>query len=463
MHAATAEGIDTAALSLPRGNGKSWLAAQLIAKSMTPGDRLFAPGKESILMAGSMEQARIVFRFVRDMLEDDPNYKFQDSSARIGITHKLTNTRLRTISSNAKTAMGLVNNPLVVCDEPGSWETNGGELMYDAVSTAQGKPGSPLRAVYIGTLAPAMRGWWHDLVKDGSTATKHITVLRGDPARWDYWHEIKRCNPLVAIDKKFQDKLLEERDEARRDTRLKARFLSYRLNCPSPDEVDVLLTEEDWLLVRAREVPPPVGQPIVGIDLGQGRSWSAAVAIWPGGRCEAIAVAPGIPDLPTQEKRDRVPRNTYTRLQQAGVLTVAPDMHVPPVSLLTNWITSSWGIPAAIICDRFRVNELRDCGLACPLYPRVANYSESSFDIRSLRRLARDGPLAVPQTSEVLILESLIHAKVVPDTSGNVRLEKRDPGNNTGRDDVAAALVLVAGASARRPEVIDAPMFRLVG
>ena len=101
-----------------------------------------------------MEQARIVFRFARDRLEHNPDFKFQDSAARIGITHKPTNTRLRTISSNAKTAMGMVNNPLVICDEPGAWDTNAGTLMFDAITTAQGKPGSPMRAVFIGTLGP---------------------------------------------------------------------------------------------------------------------------------------------------------------------------------------------------------------------------------------------------------------------------------------------------------------------
>ena len=60
--------------------------------------------------------------------------------------------------------------PLVVGDEPGAWETIGGEMMNDAIVTALGKPGSPMRAVFIGTLAPSIHGWWHDLVKTGSTS-----------------------------------------------------------------------------------------------------------------------------------------------------------------------------------------------------------------------------------------------------------------------------------------------------
>ena len=76
----------------------------------------------------------------------------------------------------------------------------------------------------------------------------------------------------------------------------------------------MLLTVDDWERVTARPVPERESRPIVGVDLGGGRAWSAAVAVWRSGRVEAIAVAPGIPDLEAQEKRDRVPWGTYRKL-----------------------------------------------------------------------------------------------------------------------------------------------------
>ena len=233
---ATRPGIDTAALSLPRGNGKSWLAAVLATRVLTSGDRLFRPGTESVLVAASIEQARIVFKFCRDALEPLGGYRFLDSHTRIGINHFPSKTRLRVIGSNGKTAMGLVGCPWAIADEPGSWEVRGGELVHDAIETAKGKPGSPLRAVYIGTLAPASSGWWHDLIADGTHGSTYVQALQGDRARWDQWQEIRRCNPLTTISPEFRKKLLQERDAARRDTRLKARFLSYRLNVPTADE-----------------------------------------------------------------------------------------------------------------------------------------------------------------------------------------------------------------------------------
>ena len=57
----------------------------------------------------------------------------------------------------------------------------------------------------------------------------------------------------------------------------------------------MLLTTDDWRAALARDVPDAEGRPVVGVDLGGGRAWSAATACYPSGRTEAIAVAPGIP------------------------------------------------------------------------------------------------------------------------------------------------------------------------
>ena len=447
-HATTA-GTDTAALSMPRGNGKSWLAAHLLTRALTPGDALHVGGAEYLLCAASIEQARLCFRFVRAALEPRGGFRFLDASTRIGITHADTNTRLRVLSSNGKTAMGIVGSPLLVADEPGSWEVAGGQLLHDAIQTAQGKPGSPLRVIYIGTVAPAASGWWPDLIDDGSYGDTYVQALRGDPEKWDQWSEIRRCNPLTAISADFRRKLLQERDKARRDTRLKARFMSYRLNVPSADESKVLLTVDDWARVTARPVPEREGRPIVALDVGHSRAWSAAVAIWRSGRVEAIALAPGIPDLASQEKRDRVPRGTYATLVQNGSLSVAEGLRVPGPERLYKALTAAWGRPDRVICDRFKLAELRDVIKgAVPLIHRRSRWSEAASDIAALRALSADGPLACAEPSRPLLTASLAAALVKNDDQGSCRLVKAST-NNTARDDVAAALILAAGSLKR--------------
>ena len=72
--------VDTAAMSLPRGNGKSALAGHILTRVLTPTDPLWRPGTESVLCAGSLDQARIVFRFARADLEPTGEYRFLDSA-----------------------------------------------------------------------------------------------------------------------------------------------------------------------------------------------------------------------------------------------------------------------------------------------------------------------------------------------------------------------------------------------
>ena len=447
--------VDTAVLSMPRGNGKTWLAAHLLTRALTPGDDLHVPGAEYLLCAASIEQARLCFRFIRADLEPTGHYKFLDASTRIGITDKRDNTKLRVLSSNGKTSMGIVGCPLLVADEPGSWEVNGGQLMADAIQTAQGKPGSPMRVVFIGTLAPSLSGWWHDLVKGGTHGSTYVQVLRAAPDKWDDWKEIRRVNPLTVISPEFRSKLREGLAAAQLDTRLKAQFLSYRMNVPTQDESTTLLTTDDWQRVIDRPVEPRDGQPVVGIDLGGGRAWSAAVAIWSTGRVEAIAVAPGIPTLEAQEKRDRVPAGVYRALHHFGALRVAEGKRVPPVQMLTDAVIERWGQPLFMVGDRFREGELRDATPDTQLDARVTRWSEAAYDIRALRRMAMDGPLSCDPESLQLITASLSVAMVVNDTSGNFRLLKKGQGN-TSRDDVAAALVLAAGAVDRhRPWAVS--------
>ena len=245
----------------------------------------------------------------------------------------------------------------------------------------------------------------------------------------------------MEISPEFRAKLKEERDEARKDSRLKARFLSYRLNCPTADESSTLLSVEDWKLMLTRPVPERRGSPIVGIDLGGGRAWSSAVAVYRNGRSECFALAPGVPSIRDQEKRDRVPKGLYGRLVDDGQLIIAEGLHVPPVGRLVKHLRARWGAPRSIICDRFRLGELEDVVNFCPVVSRVTRWSEASEDIRALRRGVKDGPLAVSECSRSLLLASLSVSKVENDKQGSVRLIKRGV-NNEARDDVAAAWCL---------------------
>ena len=356
LKGAMAPGIRTAALSLPRGNGKSTLISWLAARALTPGDRFFHSGSESHIVAASLGQARrTVFKILRGMLPDDGSYRISDSENQAHIVHLDTGTKISVLAANFKTAQGLVDVPWVLADEPGSWECNGGQAMHSAIQTAMGKPGSNLRALYAGTLAPAVSGWWHSLIEEGTEGSQYVQSLVGDRGRWDQLRELRRCNPLMYAFESSRAVLKDELRKALSDDRLRAQFLSYRLNLPTADASVMLLAIEDWLRMLERPVPAREGRPAVGVDLGAGRGWSAAVATWPNGRVEARALTPGIPSLEAQERRDKVPSGTYAALVRQGILQVAHGLRVQPTAQLmetikawvrqANWPRSGGGSP----------------------------------------------------------------------------------------------------------------------
>ena len=442
--------FDTVCLSGPRGLGKTFLAAKVLEQCLTPGHPMHQPGMEYILGAASLEQARLTYQFIWHALSDNKEYRWSDSTTRLGATHEPSHTKLRAISSKASTSLGLVGVPLACLDEPGALELAGGAALSDSLFTAQGKPGSKLKLILIGTLGPNATGpghWWYDLIDEGTTGTTWVRKFQGDLETWDSWATIRRANPLAMVDAGFRAKLLSERDSARHDPRLKARFLTYRLNIPSATESQMLLTVDDWQQTTARPVPPRVGKPVVALDLASGRSWAAATAMWQNGRAESLAVAAGVPDLETQERRDRVNPGTYQRLVSEGKLRVAEGLRVQPPAMLAEAIVNQWGVPATIICDRFRLAELADAAPRLKITPRRTRWSESAEDIRALRAAAKDGPLAVSECSRDLLAASIAVTTIKNDDQGSFRIIKRNLGC---RDDVAQTLCWAAGEHARR-------------
>ena len=156
--------------------------------------------------------------------------------------------------------------------------------------------------------------------------------------------------------------------------------------------------------------------------------------------------------LAPRSKGDNVPKGTYQRLADQGVLIQAEGLRVPPVSLLMTLVKQTWGLPSALIADRFRLDDLHDAGLPCRVIPRVTRWSESSFDIRALRSRTKDGPFAVSPCSKSMLAASLAVCTVRNDDGGSVRLVKKG-FNNQARDDVAAAFVLAAGEYERASSV----------
>ena len=449
IEGAFADDVQIAAASWPRGAGKTWLAANLAALAIVPGTPLFTAGVEVLGVSASLEQSRIFLTFVREALDEAPGYRWLDSGQRLAVTHVASGTKLRILSSSAKRAMGLAMFSSIYGDEPGSWEERGGELMFHALRQSIGKrPGQ--RLLLIGTRAPAAPdSWWSGLLDSGSGPGTHVEVMTApDSEPWDKWETIQKVNPMVLANPDLRQTILRERDDALRNPTLRPAFEAFRLNRQVSVSDEMLVAVDAWKTVEGREVPPRHGRPVVSIDLGSERSWSAAWATWPNGRSECYAVCPGLPNLAERERQDAMPDGLYRRLQDDGVLIVEDGKRVASPEVLIKHMVTLGIRPTTIYCDRFLLGRLKDAVAGrWPIVERVTRWSEATEDIAAFRRLVLDGPLSIIPECRALARVSLSQAVVRGDDQGSVRLVKRRHGRS--RDDVAVCATLSAGALVR--------------
>ena len=444
-------GVFTAILSAPRGSGKSTLSGWLLAEALDPAGALFVPGSESVLVAGSRDQAGAAFRFLRERCGED-GFRYQDSGQRVGATHTKSHTRVRVASSDAKRAFGIVGARLIIGDEPGAWQARGGAEMFDALATSGGKNAQTF--VMIGTRAPGPAGgWWRELVdseRDPATYVQtHDAPVNDDGVveHWSRWSTVRRANPLLGINPLLAPKLREELRKAKRSDDARRRFQTYRLNRPQQAASEVLLTVDAWRAVERRPVPAPTGRPVAALDVGSSRSWSACALAWPNGRLTAFVVAPGVPGLADQERADAVKAGAYQGLAAGGLLTVDEGRRVVRVETVIDKALAFR--PRLIVCDRFRLPEVRDAVRGrVRIEPRATRWSEATADIMALRRLALDGDLAVVPAARWLFALALAES-AVEDEEGSLRVTKLR--GRRSRDDLAQALVLAGGALSRLP------------
>ena len=435
-------------LSCARGNGKSWLAGHLVARSLTPGDPLHEGGVENVLVAASRSQASIVLAFTREFLGERSGYRWRVD----GAEHLASRARVRVISSDSRRAMGLGGHlRLAICDEPGSWAPTSGLRLWNAITGALGK--RRMTVVAIGTLSPAALvgpgAWWPDFVKQGSGGGRHVALLQADPEKWTDFSEVLRVNPVAAINPFLKQTLEREHRVALESDRAARTFKQFRLNIPGdPVDSQPLVTTAEWERVCARPVPECMSKPVIGVDLGGNRSWSTAAAIWPSGRIEAWALAPGVPSLAEQERDDHVADDSYSELVRSGGLAVDAGRAVPSVERLLSRVWA-WE-PVAIVSDPYRAPELHQVvGGRARVIERARSGGESTSNVQSLRSLLLDTEAGVMEASRALLAAAWAQTNLVIGNDGLTKVTKLD--QRRSRDDAAAALLLAAGERARRP------------
>ncbi len=128
-----------AVIFVPRGNGKTSLAAPLaLYLSFLDGEG----GAEGYAAAVTRDQARILFDTAREMVRRSPEIRRRYGVEALANTiwQERTSSNFRPISSDAKALDGL-NVQIAICDEIASQKTS---EVYDVLLTAMGKCRNPL-------------------------------------------------------------------------------------------------------------------------------------------------------------------------------------------------------------------------------------------------------------------------------------------------------------------------------
>ena len=115
---------------------------------------------------------------------------------------------------------------------------------------------------------------------------------------------------------------------------------------------------------------------------------------------------------------------------------------------------TEYGRPTAVVCDRWRLNELRD-GLESAGIPpgivitRGMGWQDGSEDVRAFQRALKERRVHTPVS--LAARSAFSGAMTVSDPAGNLKLSKGSQGGRRGRhkDDLAAADVLAVSAGVR--------------
>ncbi|MCY3701505.1 MAG: terminase large subunit, partial [Rhodospirillales bacterium] len=452
VRGAFAPGIQSAALSIARGNGKTALLSAIAAATLD--GPLRVPRGETIIVASSFEQARIAFEhvsaFLGDKLADRHTWKVWDTAQQARVEHRPTGARVRCIGSDPRRAHGMAP-VLTLADEPAQWPPTTGERMVAALRTAAGKqPHS--RFVSLGTRPADPEHWFAKALAGGAEYSQcHAAGLDAPKFQARTW---KKANPSLPAMPDLLAAIRTEAVEAKRDPSLLAAFESLRLNLGTEDaEVSVLLSAELWAEIEGEA--PRAGRPVFGIDLGTTAAQSAVASYWPeSGRLEALAAFPGEPSLADRGLRDGVGR-LYQECASRGELMQLGGRAVD-VGALVGEAVARFGRPVSVSADRWREAELADALQASGLNPafdaRGQGFRDGGEDVRAFRRACADG--RVTPAPGLLLRSAMAGARTVSDPAGNAKLAKGSQGGRRlrARDDAAAAAILAVASGVRQAD-----------
>ena len=448
---AVAPGIDVAALTIGRGNGKTTLASA-IAHSALCGP-LVVPRGETVVVASSFEQARLTFDHVVSFidptaLKDRSRYRLWDSAQLARLKCIEHNTQLRCLASDPRRMHGIAPS-LVLADEPAQWEGSKSEKAYAALQTSLGKI-EGARLIAIGTKPIGVEHWFSSLLDSGADYSQsHVAPKDADPFDPATW---AMANPSLPFMPTLLKVISREADRAKMHPDTLPMFSAYRLNQGVSDTVEaLLLTADQW---ESAEGDAPRGLTYhLGLDIGTSSAQSAAAGFWPdGGRLECFAIFPAQPNFRERGRLDGV-GDLYERLGARSELLVMGEKTTNLVKMMRE-VLKRWGPPVSISLDRWRYKELCEALIELDfpdveIRVRGQGFLDGAEDVRRFRRAVLEDKV-VPAVS-LLMRNAMSEARVVVNVVGAAKLAKATEGGRRlrARDDAAAAAILAVASGSR--------------
>ena len=144
-------------------------------------------------------------------------------------------------------------------------------------------------------------------------------------------------------------------------------------------------------------------------------------------------------------------------MARRGELLVQSGRRVPDYGSFIGEVLGRWGVPSAIVADRWKEGELRDALDAArmpprPLTLRGMGWRDGGEDVRRFTRAVMEARVSVARS--LLLRSAMAEARVATDVAGNMKLAKAgDAGagrRSLARDDAVAAVILAVSEGDRR-------------
>lgn len=450
--------VETAAVSMARGNSKTTWCSYLGAAAVEPSSPLTSDGYEALAVASSFQQIkktlfkRVVYHLqhLGHDLDNRKVWRKLDSPQNAEIEYKKTGATLFCIGSDVSRSLGF-HPSLIIADEGAEWPTNQADKMYGSLETSLGKAeGAKLLAV--GT-RPSDEMHFFSKLLDGQA--DFILQYRADPDLDPFDKEtIRQSNPSLSALPGLRRTIQKAAEKAKRDPAQLARFRHWRLNQGgSPVERSQLLEAGEWERIEALPSADRIGQMILGVDLGENQAFTAATGYWPeSGLVDCFAAVPGIPGLEERERRDGAV-GAYSSMAKRGELVLLGQRTVPLDEFLHLVLGRFGQRPAVLVCDTWKKDRLLDAmekvGLQCPVKTRRMGFGDLGSDTDQFVRGCLDDKVR-PEVS--LLMRSAIGECVVEtDSAGNSRPTKSTTKGKRrrGRDDAAISTIFAVGEGLR--------------